>query len=200
MAPAYWLLSKIYKKALWKKQSSTAVYLTFDDGPHPEITPWVLQILKKYNAKATFFVVGENAQKYPEVIGQILAEGHQLGNHTYNHLKGWQTPNTTYLDNVKRCDSVIKTPLFRPPYGRINWQVYKELSAKRRVVMWSLLSKDYLPGLNRKRALARLKKHTQKGDIVVFHDSQKAENNLKELLPKYLQFLVEKGVKINEQL
>jgi peptidoglycan/xylan/chitin deacetylase (PgdA/CDA1 family) len=137
--------------------------------------------------------VGDNVVKYPEVVSLIHENGHALGNHTMNHVKGWQLKNEDYLENVSRCHQVLESNLFRPPYGRVKWSQVKLLKPNYKVVMWSLLSLDYLKGLNVEKSLNELKKQTKSGSIVVFHDSDKAEQNLKDLLPPYLQFLNDNG-------
>jgi peptidoglycan-N-acetylglucosamine deacetylase len=170
------------------------VYLTFDDGPHPEITRWVMQELQKYNYKATFFCVGENAQQHPEVIKALKTEGHSIGNHTQNHIKGWNTDSTIYLANTLAAASNTSNTLFRPPYGRITATQAKLLRQSGfKIIMWNLLSCDYLKDLNCTKALSALKNGTNPGSIVVFHDSEKAFENIKQLLPSYLQFLSRQG-------
>lgn len=188
------LLQLVFSKLFWHgDRSKPDIYLTFDDGPHPDITPWVIQELAKYNFKATFFCVGQNVQKYPEVFSQLLHEGHQIGNHTMHHIKGWESSLKDYVKDVEECRHLVKSNLFRPPYGRISPKQIKALSPYYKLVMWSLLSCDYLKGLNCELSLAILKDKTQNGSVVVFHDSVKAEENLKILLPQYLQFINEKG-------
>jgi peptidoglycan/xylan/chitin deacetylase (PgdA/CDA1 family) len=175
-------------KALWKvKTTDKVLYLTFDDGPHPTITHWVLNELNKYNAKATFFCVGENVTKYPTIYQQILAQGHTTGNHTYNHLNGFKTPAKKYLNNIEKAQSVIHSKLFRPPYGRINPFLALQLKNRLQIVMWSVLSCDYKANLNINESLLQLKKSVP-GDILVFHDSEKAFNQLQQLLPEVLQY------------
>lgn len=171
-----------------------AVYITFDDGPHPEITPWVIQKLAEFDAVATFFCVGENAQKFPEILQLIEEKGHRTGNHTFNHLKGWGKSDEDYIQNVKKASANLPGNLFRPPYGRIRPSQAKKLrQLGYNIIMWSLLSCDYDPKLNREKSLNKLIKHTKNGCIVVFHDSEKAFDNLKFLLPAYLEFLKNNG-------
>ena len=181
----------------WNWQGNTrekAVYITFDDGPHPEITPWVIEKLAKYGAGATFFCVGENAQKFPEILKLIEKNGHKIGNHTFNHLKGWGKSDEVYIENVKKASANLPGKLFRPPYGRIRMSQAKKLrQIGYNIIMWSLLSCDYDPKLNRKKSLNNLIKYTENGSIVVFHDSEKAFENLKILLPAYLEFLKTNG-------
>ncbi|MFN3444741.1 MAG: polysaccharide deacetylase family protein [Bacteroidia bacterium] len=172
----------------WKvKTSDKVLYLTFDDGPHPTITPLVLSILDEYNAKATFFCVGENVTKYPDTFNQIIRKGHAVGNHTYNHIKGWQSTNEVYFDNIKKANEVIQSNLFRPPYGLIKPSQIKMLKHDYRIVMWSILTRDYDKNLNPHIALKHLNKLTKPGDVIVFHDSKKAEQNMLIILKGMLQ-------------
>ena len=164
------------------------MYLSFDDGPHPEITPWTMEQLAKFQAKATFFCVGDNVRKHPEVCRALLQQGHRIGNHTMNHLKGWNTATQLYLDNVAQAAQWIDSNLFRPPYGRMTRAQEQSLNKHYRIIMWTLLSADYQQNLNRLKALDFLKRHTQPGSIVVFHDSEKAKGNLEFLLPRYLEY------------
>jgi peptidoglycan/xylan/chitin deacetylase (PgdA/CDA1 family) len=186
----------IHPRFIWRiKTEEKQVFITFDDGPHPTITPWVLSILKEYEAKASFFVVGENAKKYPLIIDSIIKAGHSIGNHTQRHLKGWSVEAKEYLDDIEECNDYIpQTNLFRPPYGRINNKAIAQLGDYK-IVMWDNLSRDYKTGLNKSWSLKRLIKNTVPGSVVVFHDSLKAEENLKFLLPKYLEYLKYNGYK-----
>lgn len=152
-----------------------AIYLTFDDGPHPEITPQVLALLRKYNAKATFFCVGENAARFPEILAQITAEGHTLGNHTHNHLNGWKTPTRTYVANAIEAAQALPTGWFRPPYGRIRAaQAFYLQQNGFRVVMWDVLSCDFDPQYSARECARFVIRHARPGSIVVFHDSPKS--------------------------
>lgn len=187
-------IQKLFPSLTWEVPvSSRTVYLTFDDGPHPEITPWVIEQLNRYNMKATFFCVGDNAKKHPETLTLIKNEGHQLGNHTMHHIKGWNTNTEEYLKDVAECQNYTNTDLFRPPYGRISFAQIKALKQNYRIIMWSLLSCDFDKQLNQDEALKGLKKKTENGAIVVFHDSVKAEKNLRFLLPQYLEYLHQNG-------
>jgi peptidoglycan/xylan/chitin deacetylase (PgdA/CDA1 family) len=188
----------VLPQLIWNKtREDKMVYLTFDDGPHPTITPWVLKELDKVNAKATFFVVGENALKFPETMDLIRSKGHTIGNHTQHHIKGWNVSAKEYIEDILACEeSIGVNGLFRPPYGRINFKSISLLKSYD-IVMWDLLSKDYLPGLDTAKSLKRMKKKTNGGTIAVFHDSAKAETNLKVMLPEYLQFLNQSGYAMN---
>lgn len=188
---------RLFSSVEWRIHTEEkAVYLTFDDGPHPEITPWVISQLQQTDSQATFFCVGENVVKYPTVFEQIQRAGHAVGNHTHNHIKGWQTKDLEYVKNTIKASQHIHSKLFRPPYGRISQSQISLLKAKGyRIIMWNLLSCDYSQNLNPPDALAALKKHTQSGSIIVFHDSEKAKSNLMAILPEYLNFLKLQGFK-----
>ena len=174
------------------------MYVTFDDGPHPQITPWVLDQLDRYHAKATFFVVGDNAERYPELIEEISHRGHAIGNHTQHHVKGFGMTADAYIQEIELCNQFIpERRLFRPPYGRINIASIK-LLGEYKIIMWDVLSRDYLKRLDIKSALQRIKKNTVSGSIAVFHDSEKAEKNMKLLLPEYLAFLKDEGYKMEK--
>ena len=187
-------IKKLFPSLTWEvKEDDNAVYLTFDDGPHPEITPWVIDQLNQFNMKATFFCVGDNARKFPETIDHIKQTGHQLGNHTMHHIKGWNTSTEDYIKDIEACQQHVPSDLFRPPYGRISKEQIQQLKQKFRIIMWTILSCDFDKKLNQEKALRGLKNKTRKGSIIVFHDSVKAEKNLRFLLPQYLQFLNHKG-------
>lgn len=167
-------------------------YLTFDDGPIPETTPYILDTLKKYGAKATFFCVGENVKKYPELYQRLLAEGHYAGNHTFNHLKGWKTPLKQYIDNVEECSRYVSSELFRPPYGKMTLRQYHALKTRFQLIYWDVLTPDYDITTTARDCLDIIKKKTRPGSIIVLHDNLKAKNKLPELLPGTLDFLSEK--------
>ena len=169
------------------------VFLTFDDGPIPEVTQQVLAILRKYNIKATFFCVGENVQKYPEVFNMLVAAGHAIGNHTYHHIKAWKTDCNSYLSEVEQCNRLIKSKLFRPPHGQINRKIARKLGDNYRIIMWSALTGDYDKKLSGEQCLANAIKHTSPGSIIVFHDSIKARERMEYALPLYIEHCINQG-------
>jgi peptidoglycan/xylan/chitin deacetylase (PgdA/CDA1 family) len=190
------LLRSLYKGSLWRMDKKEAIiYLTFDDGPIPELTPWVLDILKEYDVKATFFCVGDNIAKNPTIFDRILEEGHQIGNHTYNHVKGWELTNANYLDNVEKCQILTKTNLFRPPYGRIKKNQFKAINKDYKVVFWDVLSYDYDKMTSPKKCLDNSIKYTRNGSVIVFHDNIKAQKNLKFALPQYIEHFLKLNYK-----
>lgn len=189
--------STLFPNMLWRKtdsdHSQPTLYLTFDDGPDPEVTLQVLEILKNFNAHATFFVVGENVQKHPEVIEKIKDAGHSIGNHTHNHIKGWNSNNHIYIENVQQCSDVlsnigIDTKLFRPPYGRIKPKQSQLLREMGHVIcMWDILTYDYDKSLDLAHAVDKIERLARRGSLVVFHDSQKSKNQTLKMLPELLQ-------------
>ncbi len=189
-----WLVRKLFYQYAWRIPTHTReVFLTFDDGPHPDITPWVLDTLARANAKATFFCIGRNVQLYPEVYKRILEEGHAVGNHTQNHLNGWHTPVDEYIADVKEAAEHIKSSLFRPPYGRIRGQQFRrlkqEMKGRLKVVMWDVLTADFDTSFTPEQCLAHVTLHICPGSVVVFHDSEKAFPNMKYALEGTLEFL-----------
>ena len=193
--PAKWL-RWLYPHATWRMSPmEKAVYLTFDDGPIPEATPFILDTLARFNAKATFFMVGQNITRHPELFERIKAEGHQIGNHTYNHLGSFKHWTATYLFNVHRAQVVMKTPskLFRPPHGWMRWSVYFWLSKEYRVIMWDLVTRDYSKWITADDVLSNVKRFTRNGSIITFHDSLKSIDKLHTALPAALQWLQEQG-------
>jgi peptidoglycan-N-acetylglucosamine deacetylase len=190
-----YLMKKLLPGYTWHREvAEKKLYLTFDDGPIPEVTPFVLEQLAKYKAKATFFCVGDNLEKYPEIAKQTLAGGHKLANHTYNHLKGWQTSLDAYLQNVQQCQQELdkinpvseEKLLFRPPYGRITGKQALVLRADYELIMWDVLTNDYDATLQPEQCLKQSISKTQSGSIIVFHDSLKAERNMRYALPRFL--------------
>ena len=188
------LLRWLYPRALWRMDKNVkAVYLTFDDGPIPEITPWVLDLLDKYNIKATFFLVGDNVRKHPEEFKMIVERGHRVGNHTFNHISGLKYLSYNYLENTNKADELINSTLFRPPHGWMRWGQYMVLSHRYTVVMWDLVTRDYSKRLNGHQVLRNVKKYVRNGSIITFHDSIKSEKNLKYALPRSIEWLLEQG-------
>ena len=240
----------LYPSLLWNlPKTGNTLYLTFDDGPIPEVTPWVLALLKEYHAKATFFCIGENIEKHPEIFDQVLAEGHNVGNHSFNHLNGWKTPISTYIENVEKAKEIIcvkqetrfkiqdfriekleerekkkesgdsnqdnrtesieereekienrkenkvkNVKLFRPPYGKITPKQIKTLQGQGfKIVMWEVISGDFDAKLSVENCINNVLKNSKPGSIVVFHDSLKASEKLKEVLPKILEYYHQKG-------
>jgi peptidoglycan/xylan/chitin deacetylase (PgdA/CDA1 family) len=172
---------------------SPEIYLTFDDGPIPEVTPWVLQQLKKYDARATFFCVGDNVKKYPEIYRSVVDQGHGTGNHTFNHLDGWSSHNLGYWKNVKQCESFLQSTLFRPPYGHLRPRQISLLQKDYQIVMWDVLSGDFDQKLDGEQCLQNVIEHVRPGSIVVFHDSLKAWDRLKYALPGTLDYFSRRG-------
>lgn len=182
------LIQALFPRYTWRLPATEKVlYLTFDDGPIPEITPWVLDMLKKHRARATFFCVGDNVKKHPGVYRQILEEGHAAGNHTFNHLNGWKTGKSAYLDNVEQCAEWVTSGLFRPPYGRLTPAQRRSLQGRYRIIMWDVLSGDYSRSISPEQCLRHVIDHARPGSIVVLHDSLKAERNLRFVLPAVLE-------------
>lgn len=187
-------IKKIFNNLVWDiPNSENKIYLTFDDGPIPEVTEWVLDLLKSEDIKATFFCIGDNIKKHPEVYKRILSEGHQTGNHTFNHLNGWKTETNHYIENFKLCE-IEHSKLFRPPYGKIKpsqSKAIRQLGYK--IIMWDVLSYDFDSIISVEKCLENVISNTEQGSIIVFHDSLKAEKNLKYALPKAIQILKNKG-------
>lgn len=191
--PPY-LVRKLYRSLVWRIPTvEKKVYLTFDDGPIPDVTPWVLEMLEQYKAKATFFCIGENVEKHPTIYQQIINGGHAVGNHTFNHLKGWKTTNVNYYNNIEKCAGLVSSNLFRPPYGQIKKSQIKDLKSYYSIIMWDVLSYDFDQSISPGKCLSNVLRYTREGSIIVFHDSLKAQSNLKYTLPKLLEHLCLKG-------
>jgi len=192
--PGY--ISMFFRHRVWRvANDNKTVYLTFDDGPVPEATPWILELLKEKGMKATFFCVGDNVRKHPEIFEQILSEGHAVGNHTMRHEKGIVTEESSYLDSVDEASKYIESSLFRPPYGRMTWKQSRVLRKKFRIIMWTWLSYDYDQNVPTQRIIHKAEKEIRSGDIVVFHDNMKSFDRLKEILPEVLNDIEKKGLK-----
>ena len=191
--PAVWL-RWLFPKAIWRMDPTVkAVYLTFDDGPIPEATPFILDTLRRYDVKATFFMVGDNVRKYPELFERIKAEGHQVGNHTYNHLGAFKHWTLTYIINTHKANELIHAQLFRPPHGLMRWSEYYWLRKKYRIVMWDLVTRDYSKWLNADDVLNNVKRYARNGSIITFHDSLKSIDKLHTALPAAIEWLREQG-------
>jgi len=193
----FWLPA-FYPKCTWKiPNKDKVIYMSFDDGPHPDATPFVLGELKKYNAKATFFCIGNNVLKHPNVYESIFQNGHRVGNHSYDHLNGWKTETNIYIENIKAAANLIDSNLFRPPYGRITKRQIRIIKATQelpqQIIMWDVLSGDFDQNLNGEGCARNVIKHTKQGSIVVFHDSQKAWDRMSIALPIVLEYFSQLG-------
>lgn len=169
------------------------IWLTFDDGPHPDVTPEVLAILAEYGIRATFFCTGKNLDQWPGICGQIVSGGHTVGNHTYSHLNGWITPNNQYYDDIEHCSRICQSPWFRPPYGRISPVQCRHISRQYRIVLWSLMTFDFDESLSPENVLDIGLKYSKPGDIVVFHDNHRSRPRLLTALPRYIAAMRENG-------
>ena len=188
------LLRVLYPKAIWRMNpNEKAVYLTFDDGPIPEITPWVLDLLDTYGIKATFFMVGDNVRKHPETFQMVVDRGHRIGNHTFNHIRGFEFPSENYLANTDKANEMMKTDLFRPPHGHMRWAQYHALKKYYKIIMWDLVTRDYSKRVTKEQVFEIVKKYVRNGSIITFHDSLKAETNMKYALPRSIEWLKEQG-------
>jgi peptidoglycan-N-acetylglucosamine deacetylase len=188
------LAKKVLRKISWRiNHQDKCIFITFDDGPTPEITDWVIETLDKYGAKATFFCTGRNVEKHPEIYRKIIAAGHQTGNHTYSHLNGWKTKKEEYINDVNLAKQQIISSLFRPPYGKIKPSQYKSLINDFEIILWDVLSWDFNKKTSKDRCLTNVLTKTEKGSIVVFHDTQTAKENLYYVLPIFLEKFTKKG-------
>lgn len=187
-------LQKLFPNFIWRLPTvEKRLYLTFDDGPIPEVTPWVLDTLNTYDAKATFFCVGHNIHKHPHIFNRIKEEGHTIGNHSYNHLSGWDTDNISYFHNVRYCAGLVETKYFRPPYGRIKPKQAQFLQRHYKIVMWDVLSGDFDPEISSEQCFQNVMQNAAEGSIVVFHDNLKSFEKLQFTLPKILEAFTQKG-------
>lgn len=204
----YWvktnrLIKRVFRNFIWHlPNKEKKVYLTFDDGPTPEVTEWALNVLKAHNIKATFFCIGNNIEKYPDIFQKVIDGGHAIGNHTYNHLNGWNTDNNTYFDNIAaaeksimdRLPSFLQNKLFRPPYGKIKASQSAEVRKQGyKIIMWDVLSADFDQAITQEKCLNNVIENTCEGSIIIFHDSVKAYTNLSYALPKAIEYLKNKG-------
>lgn len=184
----------LYPKALWRMdRHQKSVYLTFDDGPIPEATPFTLDVLDRFDIKATFFMVGDNACKYPHLLEEVRRRGHRIGNHTHNHIGGLRWMSWRYVKNVEEANELLQTNLFRPPHGWMKWSEYIRLGRRYRVVMWDVVTRDYSRWVTAQDVVNNVKRYVRNGSIITFHDSMKSIEKLKSALPESIQWLKEQG-------
>lgn len=185
----------LFPEAIWrlKEKRNKVVFLTFDDGPIPEVTPWVLDTLDHYGIKATFFLVGDNVRRHPELLEEIKRRGHSYGNHTMHHLQGVKVTALRYMRDITEADELIDSPLFRPPHGIIRWSQARAIKAHYNIVMYDLVTRDYSRKMSPKQVVANVKHYARNGSVIVFHDSLKAERNLRYALPRAIEWLLQEG-------
>lgn len=185
----------LFPEAIWriKRKGKKVIYLTFDDGPIPEVTPWVLDLLDKFGIKATFFMVGDNVRRNPELLEEVKRRGHSYGNHTMHHLQGMKVRGVRYLRDVREADAIIDSPLFRPPHGILRWGQARALKNQYNIIMYDLVTRDYNKNLTPEQVVDNVRKYARKGSIIVFHDSLKAWKNLKVALPNAIEWLLDEG-------
>jgi peptidoglycan/xylan/chitin deacetylase (PgdA/CDA1 family) len=197
-----WWLRKLFTGRTWDISSKEKIiYLTFDDGPHPVITPAVLTELNKYEAKATFFCIGDNVKKFPGIHQQVISEGHAVGNHTMHHINGWNTADSAYTDDIAAAQKYIDSNLFRPPYGRLKNSQLREIKQRwphLKTIMWSVLAGDWVTTLDKEQCFQQVRNAVYPGCIIVLHDSEKANQRMSYVLPKLLQYFTEKGYKFKK--
>jgi peptidoglycan/xylan/chitin deacetylase (PgdA/CDA1 family) len=192
--PPSWFRRLMYTDSFWRIPSQPkCVYLTFDDGPTPEVTPWVLDVLKKYGVRATFFCVGDNVARYRPLFEQIKAEDHHVGNHTMNHIVAFKYGKKAYLANVEKANMLIQSQLFRPPHGWLRWGQARLLQKKYRIIMWDIVTRDYSSRLNAEEVYQNVVRKTRNGSIITFHDTTKSWHNIQEALPRSIEWLLEQG-------
>lgn len=185
---------KIFKNFVWNiPNEENKVYLTFDDGPTEGVTQQVLEILDKYNIKATFFCLGRNIDRYKSIFNNIIEKGHSVGNHSYSHLNGWKTENTEYFNDIEYASTIIENKIYRPPYGKIKPSQYKELKQHYKLIMWDVLTGDYNKKLSGEDCYTNVVDNVKSGSVIVFHDSEKAKENLLYALPKTIEYLLKQG-------
>ncbi len=189
------LYRMLFPEAIWriKRKKQRVVYLTFDDGPIPEVTPWVLDTLDKYGVKATFFMVGDNVRRHPELLEEVRRRGHSYGNHTMHHLQGFKVTSMRYMRDITEANEYIDSPLFRPPHGLIRWSQAKAIKEHYNIIMYDLVTRDYSKKLTGDEVLANVKRYARNGSIIVFHDSLKAEKNMRYALPLAIEWLKAQG-------
>lgn len=186
-----------FSEALWRvPQSEKCVYLTFDDGPIPQVTPWVLDVLQQFDVKATFFCTGDNVARNPGLFNSLRANGHQVGNHTMSHVQGIHMNTPDYLRNIEKAHDLIQSPLFRPPHGFMRPSQFAAIKEKYTTVMWDVVTRDYSRNLNSMQVFDNVRRYTRNGSIIVFHDSLKSQKNLVDALPRSIEWLLENGYKL----
>lgn len=186
----------LFPETVWRiPMKEKTIFLTFDDGPIPEVTPWVLDLLDSHDIKATFFCVGDNARKHPEVYADIVGRGHSVGNHTMHHIQGSIVTTKRYVADIREAHKFVDSPLFRPPHGLIRWKQAAAIKDNMRIIMYDLVTRDYSEKLNGEQVFENVKKYCRNGSIIVFHDSLKAERNLRYALPRSIEWLKENGYK-----
>jgi peptidoglycan/xylan/chitin deacetylase (PgdA/CDA1 family) len=186
----------LFPEATWRikrRRAKKVVYLTFDDGPIPEETPWVLDVLDHYGIKATFFMVGDNVRRHPELLEEVRRRGHSIGNHTMHHLQGMRTKTSHYMADIAEAEALIKSPLFRPPHGIIRWKQARAIKEQYNIIMYDLVTRDYSRQLSPERVLDNVKRYARNGSIIVFHDSLKASKNMRYAMPRAIEWLLEQG-------
>lgn len=185
----------LFPEAIWriKHRGRKVVYLTFDDGPIPEVTPWVLDVLERYGIRATFFMVGDNVQRHPELLEEVRKRGHSYGNHTMHHLQGMKVKSHRYLHDIIQADRLIDSPLFRPPHGILRWKQARIIKQRYNLIMYDLVTRDYSRRLDARQVLDNVKRYTRNGSIIVFHDSLKARQNMCRVLPDAIEWLKQQG-------
>lgn len=185
----------LFPEAIWriKHRDKKVIYLTFDDGPIPEVTPWVLDVLDRYGIKATFFMVGDNVRKHPDLYAEVIRRGHVVGNHTMHHLQGFKVTTMRYMRDITEADALIGSSLFRPPHGLIRWAQAAAIKHRYNIIMYDLVTRDYSKHMTPEKVFANVRKYTRNGSIIVFHDSLKAWRNLQDALPKSIEWLKAQG-------
>lgn len=188
----------LFPEAIWreKKRKRKVAYITFDDGPIPEVTPWVLDTLDRYGIKATFFFVGDNVRKYPHLYEEVRRRGHSYGNHTMHHLQGFKTTRLRYMRDITEADGLIDSTLFRPPHGLMRWSQAKAIKNHYNIVMYDLVTRDYSIKMTPQEVFRNVTRYARNGSIIVFHDSLKAERNMKEVLPRAIEWLQNEGYEL----
>ena len=188
-------LRRLYPDFVWEIEDRNGVFLTFDDGPTPGVTEWILSTLRRYDAKATFFVLGKNAEMYPDLYQRILDEGHKIGNHTYSHQKGWGMSLERYIEDVDLAAGILHTELFRPPYAHVTPSQMRAVGQRYKIIMWNILSRDYSFALSPEQCAHGVVKYIEPGSIICFHDSDKSFRNMSYALPRVLERVKELGLK-----